>query len=253
LYFSPFKEGFESRHFPNDIWQTYKTKQLPEQAEAAHKTWISKNPDRNVHLLDDDDIENYLKKNWSNRMLEFYEELPIGVMKADLWRYCILKTNGGVYTDIDSECIIPVHKWIEDQSNTFITNDILLVGLENNVHFCQWTIISTKEHPAMKYVCNYLLDSFEQHGIKKMEGKIDVHGTTGPAIWTEALSKYIGYEGMSSSEIFKIYTTDESKRTEMNQKGVYLLAKDYFENIYSKNLYGSQNFGDGYVQWIKEV
>ena len=248
-----FSEEYKSYVTPY-IWQTYKTKDLPEQAEAARQTWISNNPGWKCELYDDKDIEKYIKSSWPNKMYKFFKELPIGVMKADLWRYLILKTHGGVYSDIDSECLKPITAWEEEQN--FKTKNVLLIGLENDEHFCQWTIYSTKEHPVMKYVCDYILNNYEQNGIDTKD-KDFVHKTTGPAIWTAAIRKYLEDEGIikgnakaTSLEIFKDYKKNPGK---FNDYGIYLLSKDYYEKIYSKNLYGSQNFGGGYVKWIDQA
>jgi mannosyltransferase OCH1-like enzyme len=250
LNYPAFEEGYESYVTPY-IWQTYKTKNLPEQAEAARETWISNNPDWKCELYDDSDIEKYIKSYWSSKMYKFFKALPVGVMKADLWRYLILKTHGGVYSDIDSECLKPIVKWEEEQK--FDSKNILLIGLENDEHFCQWTIYSTKEHPVMKYVCDYILNNYEENGIDT-KNKDFVHKTTGPAIWTAAIIDYLEYEGLTTAkgalEIFKDYKKNPGK---FHEYGIYLLSKDYYEKIYSKNLYGSQNFGDGYVKWIDEA
>ena len=185
-------------------------------------------------------------------MYKFFKELPIGVMKADLWRYLILKTHGGVYSDIDSECLKPITEWEKEQK--FESKNILLIGLENDEHFCQWTIYSTKEHPVMKYVCEYILNNYEKKGIDT-KNKDFVHKTTGPGIWTEAIRAYLESNNLingiaKAQEIFKEY---KKKPGVFHDYGIYLLSKDYYEKIYSKNLYGSQNFGDGYVKWIDEA
>jgi len=250
LNYPAFEEGYESYVTPY-IWQTYKTKDLPEQAEAARETWMSNNPGWKCELYDDADIEKYIKSYWSTKMYKFFKELPVGVMKADLWRYLILKTHGGVYSDIDSECLKPISEWEEEQK--FSTKNILLIGLENDEHFCQWTIYSTKEHPVMKYVCDYILNNYEENGIDT-KNKDFVHKTTGPAIWTAAIASYLESEGLTKEkgalEIFKDYKKNPGK---FHGYGIYLLSKDYYEKIYSKNLYGSQNFGDGYVKWTDEA
>lgn len=246
-----FEEPFESYVAPY-IWQTYRTKNLPEPAEAARETWISNNPGWKCELYDDDDIEKYIKNDWPTPMYKFFKSLPVGVMKADLWRYLILKTHGGVYSDIDSKCLKPIYEWEEEQK--FDSKNILMIGLENDEHFCQWTIYSTKEHPVMKYVCEYILNKYEENGIDTND-KDFVHKTTGPGIWTEAISAYLESEGLTkrlhkSGEIFGEYKKNPGK---FNEYGIYLLSSDYYEKIYSKNLYGSQNFGDGYVKWTDEA
>jgi mannosyltransferase OCH1-like enzyme len=245
-------EPYESYVTPY-VWQTYITKNLPDQAEAARETWISNNSGWKCELYDDADIETYIKRSWSSNMYKFFKDLPIGVMKADLWRYLILKTHGGVYSDIDSECLKPITDWEEEQN--FDTNNILMVGLENDEHFCQWTIYSTKEHPVMKYVCDYILNSYEENGIDTKD-KDFIHKTTGPGIWTDAISSYLDSEGITKAkgtkagEIFKEYKKNPGV---FHEYGIYFLSADYYSKIYSKNLYGSQNFGDGYVKWTDEV
>jgi mannosyltransferase OCH1-like enzyme len=234
------------------IWQTYKTKELPKEAAAAKATWVEKNPERLYFLYDDKDIENYIISHWSAEnkdMYEFYKNLPVGVMKADLWRYLILATHGGVYSDIDSECLKPIHAWEEEQKLSASSGNILMIALENDEHFCQWTIYATKEHPIMKHVCQYILDSYLEKGIDKSDPNF-VHATTGPGIWTEAIKDYLMLPTLSAKEIFEAYKRDTDK---FNNIGLYILDAKYFASIYSKNLYGSQTFGDGYVKWIDEI
>lgn len=170
-------------------------------------------------------------------------------MKADLWRYCVLSTEGGVYSDIDSICILPVDRWIQD--NLFITSDVLLIGLENNHDYCQWTLMSTKDHPAMKYVVEYLVNNFKKNGIDTSNPHF-VHATTGPSIFREAINSFLNLDGLSG-DVFNKYIDDPAIRNDIQKKGIYLLSKDAFEFTYSRNLYGSQNFTDGYVQWIEEI
>jgi len=237
---------------PKIIYQTYKTHNLPLEAKKCHIGWKDLNRDYEVKLFDDNDIYNYLKDHFNYDMLDFYNNLHIGVMKADLWRYCILKTHGGIYSDIDSICILPVSNWIQEQQNTFITNDILIIGLENNTHFCQWTLVATKEHPAMKYVVQYLLDNYKKRGIDRKYEHI-VHAITGPMIFTEAINDFIGCNNKTSGEVFDQYVNCEESRRKIQEKGIYLLDKEAFETKYSRNLYGSQNFTDGYVRWIDEI
>ena len=229
------------------IWQTYKTKELPKPAKNAMNTWINKNPEWKHELYDDSDIESYILKFWDERMYEFYKNLPIGVMKADLWRYLILTTHGGLYTDIDSQCMVPISKW--KLPERIVSEDVLIIGLENKTHFCQWTIYSTKEHPAMKYICQYILQNYEQNGIDKSNPHF-VHSTTGPGIWTGAIQSLLNMQDKDAEAIFKVYKSDPAP---FNNLGIYIIGAPYFNGLYSKNLYGSQSFGDGYVRWTEQT
>ncbi|KAJ9114684.1 hypothetical protein QFC22_005560 [Naganishia vaughanmartiniae] len=48
------------------------------------------------------------------RILEEYEQLPTGVLRADFFRYLVLLMKGGppgVYTDTDTACVRPLRDW----------------------------------------------------------------------------------------------------------------------------------------------
>ena len=58
------------------------------------------NPRFNYQLFDDDDCREFIKNNFEERVLHAFDSLIPGAYKADLWRYCILYKNGGIYLDI---------------------------------------------------------------------------------------------------------------------------------------------------------
>lgn len=231
---------------PNYIWQTYKTKELPSPAANMRKTWITMNPEWDAKLYDDADIETYIKASWSQQMYDFYTKLPLGVMKADLWRYLILTTHGGVYTDVDSICKVPIKDWF----NTFTGPDALVISPEKDgeQHFCQWTMYCTKEHPAMRFITGFILQHYLENGINTRNEHF-VHETTGPSVWTKAIKAYLNKNDTTAQELFNEYTTNPK---EFHEKGIYILSAEHFQGIYSENVYGSLFFGDGYVKWTEE-
>lgn len=234
-------------NIPKIVWQTYKTKKLPIDAKKAQQTWIDKNPGWKVMLFDDNDIEKYILEYWNDRMYKFYKALPVGVMKADLWRYLILTTHGGVYADVDSKCNVPINKWIYDLDIKKKKN-IFVFGLENNTHFCQWSMLSTPNHPAMIYICNYILLNYEKNGID-IKNDHFVYNTTGPGIWTSAIKSYLQIDqNINTFNILNMYDNNEIKNDD-----IVILPEYSFNKYYVENLYGSQNFGDNYVKWIDEV
>lgn len=234
---------------PKLIWQTYLTKNLPKPAKAAQKTWLQLNPDYNYALWDDQDLELYIQTNWDPLTFSFFKALPLGVMKADLWRYLIIAMEGGVYSDIDSICCKPIRDW-GFEIDKDIAN-VMLLGLENDGCFCQWTIAATPNHPAMHYVATFLVNNWLERGIDVSYPHF-VHATTGPSIWTNALFNYLKVEGISPGDMYKKYEADASFKEYVNSLGVWLYPKSFYEGDASRNLYGSQFFGDGYVQWIRE-
>jgi mannosyltransferase OCH1-like enzyme len=221
---------------PTTIWQTYKTTNLPESAQEARNSWLSLNPEYMCYLYGDLDIEKYIRQNWPADYLGLFHSLPIGAMKADLWRYLVIASDGGVYCDIDSVCLQPVRDWPLAKEGA-----VLLIDLDiDQSQFCQWTFAATPRHPAMHYICYYVLNQWKQRkGLAYSEdGKIDVLATTGPIIFSQAIKSYIGEPlDMPASAIVKKYTQDKTYRERLNRLGVFFANKGFFSGQAVKNLF----------------
>jgi len=85
---------------PLKIFQTWETKTLPKNMIITTEKIRNCNPEFEYFLYDDNECENFIKKNYSNDVLNAFNTLIPGAYKADLWRYCILYFYGGIYVDI---------------------------------------------------------------------------------------------------------------------------------------------------------
>jgi mannosyltransferase OCH1-like enzyme len=89
---------------PLHIYQTWNTKRLPSKMKECVDRLKHMNPEFTHHLFDDDDCRNYIQKNFDTNVLQAYDTLIPGAYKADLWRYCVLYKEGGIYMDIKLQC-----------------------------------------------------------------------------------------------------------------------------------------------------
>jgi mannosyltransferase OCH1-like enzyme len=96
---SPAIEPFE-RRIPLDIYQTWKTKDLPDNMKKCVDKLKRDNPEFTHHLYDDNDCYQFILTHFGDRVASAYDQLIPGAYKADLWRYCILYQRGGIYLDI---------------------------------------------------------------------------------------------------------------------------------------------------------
>lgn len=235
----------ENNHIPKIIWQTYKTKNIPLELQNMQNSWINKNPEWDIKLYDDNDIEKYIIEYWDNRMLNFYKNLTIGAMKADLFRYLILTTYGGIYTDLDTICNRSINSWVYDY-NLQDKKDILLISLEYSGNsYCQWTILSTPNHPAMKHVCQYILLNFEKNGIDTSKPGF-VFNTTGPSIWSDAIKNYLGLDNLSVDETYDYYLNNKEN---IENKGIYIMPFHMYSMIYLINIVASSTVPNNYNSW----
>ena len=102
---------------PKIIWQTHEWKyeDLPENFRGTLKTWKNLNPEWEHRYVDAKQRAEDVKKYDQN--LYRYYMLANKITQADIWRYIIIYTNGGVYADMDSICIKPLDYMIEKYYN----------------------------------------------------------------------------------------------------------------------------------------
>lgn len=111
-------------------------------------------------------------------------------MKADVWRYAVLYTYGGVYSDVNAECRVPIRKWNLEPCGFW-------AGQESNRLLCQWTLAARPGHPALKQVLD-LVRSRAKKCLKKQSLSMrdclernSVHFLTGPGVFTDGVEQSI--------------------------------------------------------------
>ena len=79
------------------IFMTYK-QDIP---NKVRERWLEYNSNYNIDLSLDCDCERFLLDNFNNNIYNLFKSIDKGMYKADLWRYCKLYKNTGVYADVD--------------------------------------------------------------------------------------------------------------------------------------------------------
>ncbi|CAJ1967845.1 unnamed protein product [Cylindrotheca closterium] len=100
------------------LWQTWKDHTFPGQLESYWMQVMDKNPDRQRKVLVDSEIDSYVQTNCPGSYWEMYNQTnpSLHALRADLWRYCVLFNEGGVYMDADVGVnkAITLSSWIKD-------------------------------------------------------------------------------------------------------------------------------------------
>jgi mannosyltransferase OCH1-like enzyme len=99
-------EGLEYTQpvIPLHIYQTWHTKKLPPKMKECVEKLKKDNPEFEHHLYDIEDCRKFIGKHFDKEVLDAYDKLKPLAYKADLWRYCVLYKNGGVYLDVKYQC-----------------------------------------------------------------------------------------------------------------------------------------------------
>lgn len=134
-------KAYYNQVIPLNIYQTWYTKNLPPLMKKTVDMIIRNNPRFNHQLFDDNDCRNFIRDNFDSSVLNAFDSLIPGAYKADLWRYCILYKNGGVYLDIKYQ---PVNRfkfinlmekehWVLDMDKNGIYNALMVCKPNNQI------------------------------------------------------------------------------------------------------------------------
>ena len=229
---------------PKIIWQTYKNpyELLAPYMKDAIQTWKDLNPEYEWKYMDDEEAAEFIKREYGQEWHDIFISLPVGVMRGDLWRYMVVYKYGGVYADLDTECLIPVSTWMLDDKD-------FIVCPETDHHFCQWTFAASPGHPILKSV----LELIKQRLLNPEYGSEHfVHTHTGPAIWTDGINKALDIKVKNLiDDSYLLNMSDNAKLYKFHCYGKEQWRIFHFESV--KHIYGSQKWNDGnYVQWIED-
>ena len=197
---------------PLNIYQTWHTKDLPPlMLQNSQKIKIN-NPAFKYQLFDDNDCYNFIKAHFDESVLNAYESLIPGAYKADLWRYCILYINGGIYLDIKYGAInnfkfinmSESEHFVLDADNTGIYN-ALLCCLPNNQKLLG-VINAIVENVKNKYYGNHCLEP------------------TGPLL----LNRFFSQQEKKSLNMYHTYNTFDKRFILFNN---FIILKNYTGDV----------------------
>jgi len=89
---------------PRVLHVTWKTRTLPSWGNECVETWARFHPSWTLRVWTDDDHASALARAGAPARAA-YAALPAGAARADVARYAILSAHGGVYADLDAQCL----------------------------------------------------------------------------------------------------------------------------------------------------
>lgn len=91
---------------PKLIHQTWHS-QVYEGTKGDPASWKAQNPDWDYRLWTDDALDAFVAEHYPD-FIDLFRGYPKPVFRADLGRYLLLHHFGGVYADIDTDCLRPL-------------------------------------------------------------------------------------------------------------------------------------------------
>jgi mannosyltransferase OCH1-like enzyme len=210
---------------PKIIWQTYECdyKDLPEYLKEYSQTFIDLNPNWQYVYHSAKQREDFVLNHFGKDWLDIFNDCPISVMRADIWRYMVAYIYGGVYSDIDSICKKPLESW------TSLESDLIVCEDGDEFSYCNGAFASTAQNNIIKEILDYI----KKQLIKKdYKNRYFVFHTTGTVAWSIAI------KNLKNKNFYCYSGTDK-----------FILKEDAIEQLSASVEWDKPD----YVNWQKQV
>lgn len=188
-------------------------------------------------------VEEFFETFFPPNLLEIYHSLPLGIMRADLWRYSVLFIFGGLYTDIDTVCRKPISQWLDMKNHKG-----LQVACEADSDlFSQWTIAAKPSHPVLLTAIRLITERIAADGGVDESRFNFVEYYTGSHLWTTAVKDYLD-TNIGARQIYESREIWDSLDIEIH-------SDSFFDGDNAWHLNASfhwRRIPSGYLAWLDE-
>jgi hypothetical protein len=170
---------------PRILHQTWKDADVPREFGDWQRSWLRHNPDWEYRFWTDASARRLVAQQ-AEWLLPVYDAWPQEIQRVDTARYVWMLAFGGVYADLDFECLRPVDALLRDQR--------VVLGLEPAEHVNE----SAHRHGLDRIVGNAFIasvpgDPFWAHVLRLVAERATVQdplASTGPFMLTHAVETY---------------------------------------------------------------
>ena len=124
-------------------------------AEIVQKLFdktLRKNIGFQLKYYDDKKCRKFIMENFPHDVVDAFDSLKPGAYKADLFRYCILYKNGGVWSDLTDDYLVPLDEIIDFKNDELFLVDDRPVG-KYNMAGIQISFMAAKPNNKLFHKC----------------------------------------------------------------------------------------------------
>ena len=170
---------------PRIIHQTWRDRDIPPSLQAYVASWPRLHPGWEIRLWTDDDLAALARQEYPH-LAEQYFSYPRAIQRADLGRYLVLRSHGGVYADLDAEALRSFDVLLQQDRPLFAEEPrshlaekpAVVRGLTTRI-VSNAVMVSPAHHPFWDVVidlavqCRHALDPLDATGPFLLTGAVD--------------------------------------------------------------------------------
>jgi mannosyltransferase OCH1-like enzyme len=220
---------------PLHLYTCWHTKDLPPLMRKNYDFTVESNPKITFHLYDEEDCRQFIQKNFDSDVLNAYNSLIPCSYKSDLWRFCVLYINGGIYMDIKYRCVNGF-KFIALTEKEHFVRD------RYNIFVCTALIVTLPKNEIMLKCINQIVENVKNkfYGDNALE-------PTGPSLLCKFFTQQevnnmnFSFKDTNSETISEYYIVQEDRIILKEYKGYRDEQKQVQKNKYYADLWNEKN------------
>ena len=172
---------------PKIIHQTWKNESIPAKWQALARSWREHHPAWDYRLWTDESTRAFMAEHYAD-FIPIYDAYPYNIERADVMRYFILNHFGGVYADLDIECLQPIDDLIAPHRGILARQSAKHAEMhDESMLVCNSFMASEPNHPYWQVVREQL-----EATDPRLSEELKVVHRTGPNMLQRAWEKYTG-------------------------------------------------------------
>ncbi|ELT89270.1 hypothetical protein CAPTEDRAFT_212814 [Capitella teleta] len=182
-----------SRKIPHVIHQTWEDKFVPGQVAKWIPSWKKVNPHFVHWLWTERGSKDLIIKDFKPEFLTLYEAYPHKINKADVRRLFILYKYGGIFADLDVECLRPLGEMLSQYTCVLSQepeeHQSLFYNDEHKNYALTGFMACRPGHPFFRYLIQQL--NLYARNARSSDWNMNILNSTGPVFVAEVVDKYV--------------------------------------------------------------
>lgn len=177
---------------PAIIHQTWKSLHFPKDVALLKQGWERLNPSFEHRFYEDAGCRKVVAEVFPD-YIDDYDRLPVPVMRADVFRYAVVYRDGGVYADMDMECLKPIGSLLH-LGGCVLSEEAHLgtvrqkeLGYQRPIQIANCIFAAVPRHAFFRAAFERAMDLFRAHSDPQ---EISVEDVTGPRMLTRLYEKF---------------------------------------------------------------
>lgn len=187
-----------SNDFPKNIFQTHKELSYIKNNPVLLNTtnsWKGISKEFKYNFYTDAMCDAFIKDNFEKKIYEVYKKLPLGVMRAELWKYCIIYHYGGIYADTNIICKLDPIIFIKNNAQ-------IICSIEHNqLQLCKSVFAAPINSPILKSIIDLYVNKILDLEEIKNEDLVLIRNN----IFTDGIEEYLKNNNKPTFENRQLY------------------------------------------------